>query len=974
VGAVFLVLSLPGFSAIAQAPASRPAVATVGARRIERDEYEARFAAAERQLATRGGERPAELGDVLRRQVLEVLIRMNLLILEANRTGLGVSAAEAESALKLDPFFSPGGRFDADRWRLSRTSQPERYQAAIATTRERLAARRLELGLVSRLSPPEPELRGRAVRQLRRAFTEDLSLRVADFSGQFREPREAEVLADYRANAERHRRPDRAVVSVVFVNDPPKTRHEMSDAAAGAAWTARMRRAADSLIAAVRGGASLEEASASHGGPRGDVTLLPENFPGYWKGSPKQSAEVFRARAGSLLPEPVPAGDGFLVVRVDQVAPSHIAPLREVARDVRARLRENARLHHDERQRRALYEQLRDSLAGPAWSIRWAAVDTGAVALPEPTEADLERWYRGHLADFSSFDAASGRIVARTLAQVRNEVRLRWRRDRRLETARLRAQELHRAWSAGKRAADLERTLGARESPPTPLGGEVDTGFAATALGDTVWGAREPKPDGVVGYSRGYLVWRVVRRVERHTPSFEQVEPTLGVALERARRVSEEAGGRELFARDPDRFGIGRRYHFTRMTVAHPPLDAIRLTRAEVERWHRRRIDKYSAPPLVRAKHVLISPVNATAAADRAARARADSLLARIRAGEDFDAIAARFSDDPATQDKGGDLGVFGRGAVLQPLEDAVFATQAGELGGPVRTEVGWHIFLCTENVPTFVQPLDLVYSIVASDLARERADTVAQRRADSLLRVARTVPRMKAAGQAMGLLSFQYTIAEDEAMDNTALVPYFERLYQLKPGELMTTRWASRGEGYWITWLDSISAPSRPTWPQARERAIEAFRAGAGERAMLAKTAELDSLLASGWSFDSVGVLWGGPARSRELVASGTQPGSTLPAAMDSLVFGSGGRPPALSPGGLSGWVRWPGGLARVRLLDRVEPAEDQVQARMEDVRRAAVERRLHAHFEELRRRHPVRILDRRLEAIPLPEPPPEE
>src|SRR4029077_20427188 len=103
-------------------------------------------------------------------------------------------------------------------------------------------------------------------------------------------------------------------------------------------------------------------------------------------------------------------------------------------------------------------------------------------------------------------------------------------------------------------------------------------------------------------------------------------------------------------------------------------------------------------------------------AADQAARVRADSLLARIRAGASFDEIAERYSDDPATKDKGGDLGVFARGTMLEPFEKAAFAMEEGDLAGPIRTEVVYHIIKCTEHAAAFVQPLKLVYSIVASD------------------------------------------------------------------------------------------------------------------------------------------------------------------------------------------------------------------------------------------------------------------
>lgn len=972
--AVLGLLAAPVWQVFAQAAATKPALATVGGRRVERDEYESRLAAVQQQYAARGDSRPEELKDLLRRQMLETMIRLNLLTLEAARLGITPTTAEAESTLKRDPFFSPNGRFDAQRWQMTRMSQPGRMQAALAVAREQLAARRLDERMQARFRPEEAVVRQRALRILRHAITEDLSLRVQDFNGNYPEPRETQVLEYYQSHLSEWRRPDRAKLSVVFVNDPPMTSIERTDAAAGAAWLRRMRAAADSVIALTQKGTRLEEASAGFGGPRTDVSVLPDNFPGYWQGDAAATASVFKTTPGHVLAQPVRASDGWLVVRVDEVDRAHVAPLAAVAKDIRARLRDDSRLHHDEIDRRALYASLRDSLSGPAWTFRWTAVDTANMRVPEPTEADLDRWYRGHLADFSSFDAASGSIVAKTLAQVRDDVRLRWKRDRRIDLARTQADDLYQAWSNGRRAGALESALRVRETKPAPLGADVDTGFAAAALSDTVWRRGEPKGAGIAAYARGYLVWQVTGRVAEHTPGFEQVEPALRIALDNRRHQEEAAAARRMFQADPKRFGGERIFHFTRMVVPNPPLDRIKLTRAQVERWHRRNLSKYSAEELIRAKHILISPISATAAADRAAKVRADSLLVRLRAGESFDELAARFSDDPATKDKGGDLGVFARGAMLEPFEQAAFAMEAGDLAGPVRTEVGYHIILCTEHVQPYVQPLKLVYGIVASDLARTESDTLAMLRADSLLRVVRSAAQGRSIAQKLGLVATSYTVDPSEPNRNPALDRYFEALYKLKTGEVMPMRWAAKGEGYWITWVDSIETGIAPSWESARPRAIQAYREGAGERALMAKIAELDSLSAAGWSLDSLGALWGGLNRSKDLVAAGTSDRGSIPASLDSLVFGDDTRPPALKPGDVSGWVRWPGGIARVRLLERREPSADRVQAKMEDLRRAAIERKLAVWFDDLKRRYPVRILDRSLAAIPLPEPPPED
>lgn len=76
------------------------------------------------------------------------------------------------------------------------------------------------------------------------------------------------------------------------------------------------------------------------------------------------------------------------------------------------------------------------------------------------------------------------------------------------------------------------------------------------------------------------------------------------------------------------------------------------------------------------------------------ARARAEELLQRLRAGEDFAAVAREASDD-STKANGGDLGCAGRGQYVEEFEAAVFEdAEVGEVFGPVSTQFGEHLIL----------------------------------------------------------------------------------------------------------------------------------------------------------------------------------------------------------------------------------------------------------------------------------------
>ncbi|MBI5037970.1 MAG: peptidyl-prolyl cis-trans isomerase [Candidatus Kerfeldbacteria bacterium] len=81
------------------------------------------------------------------------------------------------------------------------------------------------------------------------------------------------------------------------------------------------------------------------------------------------------------------------------------------------------------------------------------------------------------------------------------------------------------------------------------------------------------------------------------------------------------------------------------------------------------------------------------------AKTEADSVLAKINAGEiTFEDAAKQYSDD-VTASSGGDLGFFSTGQMVSEFETAAFALQPGETSGVVQTQFGYHIIRVTERV-----------------------------------------------------------------------------------------------------------------------------------------------------------------------------------------------------------------------------------------------------------------------------------
>lgn len=78
------------------------------------------------------------------------------------------------------------------------------------------------------------------------------------------------------------------------------------------------------------------------------------------------------------------------------------------------------------------------------------------------------------------------------------------------------------------------------------------------------------------------------------------------------------------------------------------------------------------------------------------AKAKAEEVLAKVKAGEDFATLAKQYSQD-TTASNGGDLGFFAKGKMVPEFEAAAFALKVGEVSGIVKTVYGYHIIKVTE-------------------------------------------------------------------------------------------------------------------------------------------------------------------------------------------------------------------------------------------------------------------------------------
>jgi len=155
-------------------------------------------------------------------------------------------------------------------------------------------------------------------------------------------------------------------------------------------------------------------------------------------------------------------------------------------------------------------------------------------------------------------------------------------------------------------------------------------------------------------------------------------------------------------------------------------LDKVSITEKEISDYYELNQERFKNPKKIKARHILlkVSP-DASESENKETKERALSLLKRLKNGEDFAALAKKYSQGP-TASRGGDLGYFTRGKMVKPFEKLAFSLKKGEIGGPVKTRFGWHIIRVDDikeaTVKTFSEVRNQIVTIIKNDISKEMA------------------------------------------------------------------------------------------------------------------------------------------------------------------------------------------------------------------------------------------------------------
>jgi foldase protein PrsA len=123
---------------------------------------------------------------------------------------------------------------------------------------------------------------------------------------------------------------------------------------------------------------------------------------------------------------------------------------------------------------------------------------------------------------------------------------------------------------------------------------------------------------------------------------------------------------------------------------------------------------QFDKPEQVKARHILVADLS-----------KANEVLAKLKAGGNWDALAKQYSTDPGSKDKGGELGYFGPGQMTPTFQAAAFNAKVGQIVGPIKSPFGYHIIQVEDKKPAVKATLASTQSQIRDTLAQQQEQSL---------------------------------------------------------------------------------------------------------------------------------------------------------------------------------------------------------------------------------------------------------
>lgn len=281
-------------------------------------------------------------------------------------------------------------------------------------------------------------------------------------------------------------------------------------------------------------------------------------------------------------------------------------------------------------------------------------------------------------------------------------------------------------------------------------------------------------------------------------------------------------------------------------------------------------IQQYQVPNRVHVEHILFMTVGKTDAEVEEIKKTADDVLKQVKKGGKFDELAKKYSEDPGTKEKGGDLGWITQGQTVPEFEKTAFGLDRGQVSDLVRTQYGFHIIKVLEKETARTKTFDEVKDSIRAPMMLQEADKQANDTADELAKAIRQTNKAS-----LEDLAKQYHLTVSETRPVSAGDPVLElgnskevkdAIFRLRPNELSLPLRTDRG--YVILSVKQIAPAHQGSAEEVHEQVVNDLKQEEATKLAKTKADELAKRVKGGEKFDAAAKALGLEAKTSELIS----------------------------------------------------------------------------------------------------------
>ena len=318
----------------------------------------------------------------------------------------------------------------------------------------------------------------------------------------------------------------------------------------------------------------------------------------------------------------------------------------------------------------------------------------------------------------------------------------------------------------------------------------------------------------------------------------------------------------------------------------------------ELKVQYMQNIQQYQVANRVHVEHVLLMTVGKTDAEVEEIRQKAEDVLKQAKKGAKFEDLAKKYSEDPGTKDKGGDLGWITQGQTVPEFEKTAFGLDKGKISELVKTQYGFHIIKVLDKETAHTKSFEEVKDSIKVPALLGKVDKLASDQADQLSATIRRSHKVS-----LDDLAKQFHLSLGETRPLSAVDPILElgnskeakdAIFRLRQNELSLPVRTDRG--YIVLSVKQIQPTHPGSLEEVRDKIVTELKQQKSALLARTKAEDLAKRVKAGEKFDSAAKSLGLEAKTSDLLArngsiSGAVSGKQIAAAFQ-LKTGDVGSP----------------------------------------------------------------------------------